>query len=77
MGGGPAGISAASIVAKVLRDRMMVRLGRRHPQYFFEQNMGYPTPEHRAALARSGPCLHHRLTFAPVRDALQLELGWS
>jgi ribonuclease HII len=70
-------ISAASIVAKVLRDRLMVRLAGRYPQYGFDRNMGYPTPEHRRALAKSGPCLHHRLTFSPVRDALQLGLGWA
>ncbi|MGQ0723298.1 MAG: ribonuclease HII, partial [Candidatus Eiseniibacteriota bacterium] len=70
-------ISAASIVAKVLRDRLMIRLSRRYPAYGFERNMGYPTPEHFEALAKSGPCSHHRMTFAPVRDALQLELGWS
>jgi ribonuclease HII len=69
-------ISAASIVAKVLRDRLMIRLSRRFPAYGFDRNMGYPTPEHFEALAKSGPCSHHRLTFAPVREALQLELGW-
>jgi ribonuclease HII len=70
-------ISAASIVAKVLRDRLMIRLSRRYPAYGFDRNMGYPTPEHFEALAKSGPCSHHRMTFAPVREALQLELGWS
>ncbi|HMB67726.1 MAG TPA: ribonuclease HII [bacterium] len=70
-------IAAASIVAKVLRDRLMRRIAGRFPQYGFDRNMGYPTPEHREALARTGPCLHHRLTFFPVREALQLELGWS
>jgi ribonuclease HII len=69
-------IAAASIVAKVLRDRLMRRIAARFPQYGFEHNMGYPTPEHREALARLGPCLHHRLTFFPVRESLQLELGW-
>lgn len=64
-------IAAASIVAKVLRDRLMVRLGARYPEYGFDRNMGYPTPEHREALAKSGPCLHHRRSFAPVRAALQ------
>jgi ribonuclease HII len=64
-------IAASSIVAKVLRDRLMIRLAARYPEYGFERNMGYPTPEHRLALARSGPCLHHRLSFAPVREALQ------
>ena len=69
-------VAAASIVAKVLRDRLMRRIAARFPEYGFERNMGYPTPEHREALARMGPCLHHRLTFFPVRDSLQLELGW-
>lgn len=69
-------IAAASIVAKVLRDRLMRRLAGRYPEYGFDRNMGYPTPEHREALARSGPCLHHRRSFFPVRDSLQLELGW-
>jgi ribonuclease HII len=63
-------ICAASIVAKVLRDRLMVRLARRYPMYGFERNKGYPTAEHCAALALSGPCVHHRRSFAPVREAL-------
>jgi ribonuclease HII len=63
-------ICAAAIVAKVLRDRLMVKLARRYPVYGFERNKGYPTPEHRAALALSGPCVHHRRSFAPVRAAL-------
>jgi ribonuclease HII len=63
-------ICAASIVAKVLRDRLMVRLARRYPLYGFERNKGYPTAEHCAALALSGPCVHHRRSFAPVREAL-------
>ncbi|MGH2571123.1 MAG: ribonuclease HII [bacterium] len=67
-------VAAASIVAKVLRDRLMTRLARRHPVYGFERNMGYATPEHREALARSGPCGHHRLSFAPVREALTADL---
>lgn len=67
-------IAAASIIAKVLRDRLMVRLGARYPQYGFDRNMGYPTPEHREALAKSGPCLHHRRSFAPVRESLERTL---
>ena len=67
-------ISAASIVAKVLRDRLMTRLAERHPRYGFDRNMGYGTPEHREALAKSGPCAHHRLSFAPVREALVVDL---
>ena len=58
-------IGAASIVAKVARDALMVRLAQRHPGYGWERNAGYPTPEHLAALARLGLCHHHRLGFAP------------
>lgn len=63
-----AAISAASIVAKVARDRLMTRLGAAFPAYGFERHMGYATPAHRAALAEHGPCRHHRRSFAPVRD---------
>ena len=64
-------IAAASIVAKVTRDRLMARIGEAFPGYGFEQHMGYSTPEHFAALEAHGPCTHHRRSFAPVR--LQLE----
>jgi len=67
-------VAAASIVAKVLRDRLMARLALRHPGYGFDRNMGYATPEHREALARSGPCAHHRRSFAPVAEALTADL---
>jgi ribonuclease HII len=60
-------IGAASIVAKVTRDRLMARLDRRHPGYGWSKNAGYPTAEHRAALRALGICRHHRLSFAPVR----------
>lgn len=63
-------ISAASIVAKVTRDRLMVRLAEAFPAYGFERHKGYGTPEHRDALAAHGPCVHHRRSFAPVREAL-------
>ena len=63
-------IGAASIVAKVLRDRLMRRLAARHPGYGFERNVGYGTAEHRAALLRLGPSPHHRRSFAPCRAAL-------
>jgi ribonuclease HII len=62
-------ISAASILAKVCRDRLMRRLHRRYPAYGFDQNKGYATPEHLRALEQLGPCAIHRATFAPVRDA--------
>jgi len=59
-------IAAASIVAKVTRDRLMARLGVAHPGYGFERHMGYSVPEHFAALTRLGPTIHHRRSFAPV-----------
>lgn len=68
-----ASIAAASIVAKVVRDRLMVQLGAAFPAYGFEQHMGYGTAAHGAALAEHGSCPHHRQSFAPVR-AQQLKL---
>jgi ribonuclease HII len=62
-------VAAASIVAKVTRDRLMVRIGAAHPGYGFERHMGYSVPEHVAALARLGPTIHHRRSFAPVAMA--------
>ncbi len=61
-----ASIAAASIVAKVTRDRLMARLGLAHPGYGFERHKGYSVPEHFDALARLGPTIHHRRTFSPV-----------
>lgn len=60
-------ISAASILAKVSRDRVMVALDGVHPGYGFAIHKGYPTPAHLAALQRLGPCAQHRRSFAPVR----------
>ena len=65
-------ISCASIVAKVVRDRLMVRLSRRYPGYGWERNMGYGTEEHRAALDRLGPTPHHRLSFGNLQGELGL-----
>ncbi len=62
-----ASIAAASIVAKVTRDRLMRRLCTIHPAYGFSRHVGYPTREHLAALARHGACGFHRMSFAPVR----------
>jgi len=64
-------IAAASILAKVTRDRMMVEMGTRYPGYGFERHFGYPTPEHLAALRSLGPCPIHRRSFAPVQEASQ------
>ena len=61
-----ASIAAASIVAKVTRDRLMARLGAAFPGYGFERHMGYSVPEHVAALSRLGPTAHHRRSFRPV-----------
>ncbi len=62
-----ASIAAASIVAKVARDRLMVQLGAEHPGYGFERHMGYGVPAHLTALKELGPCAHHRRSFAPIR----------
>jgi ribonuclease HII len=64
-----ASIAAASIVAKVTRDRLMTRLALEHPGYGFERHMGYSVPEHFAALTRLGPTIHHRRSFAPVAES--------
>ena len=62
-------IAAASIIAKVTRDRLMLDLAAAHPGYGWERNMGYGTAAHLSGLARLGPTPHHRLSFAPVRVA--------
>ena len=63
-----AAISAASILAKTVRDLQLIELDQRYPGYGFAHNKGYGTPEHLAALARIGPCPAHRRSFAPVRQ---------
>ena len=63
-------IAAASIVAKVWRDRLMVDLAQQHPGYGWETNAGYPTPVHKKALQNLGVTPHHRRTFAPVHKML-------
>lgn len=64
-------ISAASILAKVSRDREMVDLHKRYPEYGFDKHKGYPTPQHLAALERNGVLPEHRRSFGPVRRALE------
>jgi ribonuclease HII len=63
-------IAAASIVAKVTRDRIMVDLAQQHPGYGWEHNAGYPTKEHLAALQNLGVTAHHRRSFRPVHNIL-------
>lgn len=67
-------IAAASIIAKVTRDRIMLKMAETYPQYGFEVHKGYPTPKHLAALKQHGPCPQHRRSFAPVAQ-LELDLG--
>ena len=70
-------IAAASVIAKVTRDRMMLAIHEQYPQYNFSQHKGYGTPEHLAALAQHGPCPVHRRSVAPVRqtqEPVQVEL---
>lgn len=59
-------VSAAAVLAKCARDRLMALLARRYPGFGWEHNMGYATPEHLAILSRSGPTPHHRRSFAPL-----------
>jgi ribonuclease HII len=70
-------IAAASIVAKVTRDRIMVDLAQQHPGYGWENNAGYPTPEHLAALLNLGVTPHHRRSFRPVHNILYQDVSVS
>ena len=63
-------IMAASILAKTVRDAVMLELDKRHTAYGFAANKGYPTPQHLAALQANGPCSCHRKSFAPVKECL-------
>ena len=66
-------IAAASIIAKVTRDRLMARLGARYPGFGWERNAGYGTAEHQAGLKRLGVTPHHRKSFAPIVKILSLD----
>ncbi len=68
-------VACASVVAKVCRDRLMRRLARRYPEYGWERNKGYATPEHRAALRGAGPTPHHRVDFGSLQLELDLSAG--
>ncbi len=63
-----ASIAAASVLAKVTRDRIMIKLHEKHPQYNFAQNKGYPTPEHLRAIAKYGLTEHHRKSYKPCQE---------
>ena len=65
-------VAAASIVAKVTRDRIMVKLAKRYRGYGWENNKGYGTPEHARAVQKHGVCTHHRRSFAPIERALRI-----
>lgn len=62
-------IAAASIIAKVTRDRMLKEMAKEFPMYDLENNKGYGTKKHLEALRKYGPCKYHRMSFAPVKDA--------
>lgn len=68
-------IAAASIIAKVARDALMVDLAQQHPGYGWEKNAGYPTPEHLAALKNLGVTPHHRRSFRPVHNILYQDIS--
>lgn len=70
-----AAIAAASILAKVERDRIMCAYGRMYPEYGFERHFGYGTPDHLEAIHRHGPCPIHRMSFHPLRPEEQLCLA--
>ena len=70
-------IAAASVIAKVTRDRIMMQLHLSYPLYNFAQHKGYPTLAHRNALLRHGPCAIHRLTFGPVKASIKSEQAVS
>jgi ribonuclease HII len=70
-----ASIAAASVLAKVTRDRIMLAYAQRYPIYGFEQHKGYPTPEHFARLQRYGPCAIHRRSFRGVLPPVETPEG--
>jgi len=65
-------IAAASVIAKVVRDRIMVEMDAKYPEYGFARHKGYGTREHLECLRRHGPCPIHRRSFAPVRNSIEL-----
>ena len=72
-----ASISAASVLAKVYRDRLMLSMHDLYPEYGFDRHKGYPTAHHLERLKVLGPCPIHRKSFAPVRKAIELDAGFD
>ena len=70
-----ASIAAASIIAKVNRDRLMDQYDKEYPQYGFAHHKGYGTAEHIAALRQYGPCPIHRQSFEPIRSMVDIEMN--
>lgn len=70
-------VSAASVIAKLLRDQLMADLAQQFPGYGWERNAGYPTPEHKRALMELGVTPHHRRSFAPVHNILCKDISAS
>ena len=64
-------IAAASVIAKVTRDRMMLELDKKYPMYDFKHNMGYPTKKHLEAIKKFGIIDEHRKTYGPVKDCIE------
>ena len=64
-------IAAASIIAKVERDRIMTKFSNKYPHYFFDRHVGYGTKQHQDALDRYGPCSLHRKSYKPIQNVLE------
>jgi ribonuclease HII len=70
-------IAAASILAKVTRDRIMIEYDKQYPEYGFKKHKGYPTKQHKEALKKYGPCPIHRRSFKPVQDVLNEQISFD
>ena len=66
-------VAAASVIAKVTRDRLMVQFNDEYPGYAFDRHKGYGTPHHRTALAKHGPCRLHRMSYAPLKILIEMK----
>ena len=67
-------IAAASVLAKTYRDDLMRELDKKYPNYYWKQNKGYPTKQHRIGIAKYGPCTQHRKSFQLLHSQLSLSL---